>query len=363
MWSENGEGDPIDHYQADNEQDEAEWLGKTVADLNQSRACAYKDMAVLVRTNEQTRIYEEELRRRHIPCRVAGGRGFYDRKEVRDLMGYLFFISNPLDEMSLTRILKVPLRVVHRETLKTIEERAGRSQWSLWEAFQTLDALDIAAPQKENIARFTDLIKRYMALFGRGDLAAPFRQMVAELKYREYIEIMYKDRKEEIEKRLAVVNELEHSLDLFEQRQKKHDLATYLQDVLLMLREKEEETHRDAVSLMTLHSSKGMEYPVVFLPGLDDEVMPSKRSVAEGNIEEERRLFYVGMTRAQKQLFFSWPSTRFLYNKHRPVNHCRFIQDIPTDLLAAPIGKREAELREKVFSKFFKEMKERFRVA
>jgi len=357
MWSGNGDGDPIEHYQGEDEPDEAQWLGKIIAELHDAGICDYKDVAVLVRTNEQTRIYEEELQRRRIPYRVAGGGGFYNRKEVKDLFAYLLFISNPMDEMPLTRILKVPSWHIAKDTVKELEAKAGRNKWPLWEAFEVYEQLNVSEVQKESVGRFTVFIRRCKALFAKGALIAPFRTMVSELRYREYLQETYGARKEEAAKRLAVVNELEHSIELFEKQRKRHDLVTYLHEIMMMLDEKEEDAGRDAVSLMTLHSSKGTEYPVVFLAGLDDDVMPSKRTVEEGNLEEERRLFYVGMTRARKRLYLSWPSTRFLYNKNRTVNPCRFIADIPAQLLAAPIGKREAESREAVLADFFKNMK------
>lgn len=360
MWSKNGDGHPIEHYQAQDEADEAEWLGKTVADLEKSGACSFRDVAVLVRTNEQTRVYEEELRRKRIPYRVAGGGGFYERKEIKDLFAYLLFISNPLDEMSLTRMIRVPAWHIGKETLKALEEKAGRNRYPLWSAFQAHEGLNVPDHQKENVARFTAFIKGQMASFAKGGLAAPFRKMVEELKYREYLREAYAARREEAEKRLAAVDELARGMELFGKSRKKAGLADYLHEIFMMLNEKEEDKLRDAVSLMTLHASKGTEYPVVFIPGLDDDVMPSKRTVAEGNIEEERRLFYVGMTRARQRLYFSWPATRFLYNKHRPVNPCRFIADIPEHLLAAPIGKREAAVREAAYADFFKSMREKF---
>lgn len=359
MWSKNGDGDRIEHYQGEDEQDEAEWLGKMVASLNGSEGYAYKEIAVLVRTNELTRIYEEELRRRKIPFKASGGGGFYARKEVKDLFAYLLFILNPLDEMALGRLVKVPPWHLTKDTLKSLEEKAGRNKWPLWQAYEAYDQLLLSDTQKQILARLTHFIRHYRDVFKKGALIKPFRDMVAELKYREYIGEAYGTRKEEVEKRLAVVSELEHGMELFEKQRKRHDLGTYLQEIQMMLEEKEEEDNRNAISLLTLHSSKGMEFPVVFLPGLDDDILPSKRTVMEGGLEEERRLFYVGITRARKRLFFSWPSTRFLYNKHRPVNPCRFIGDIPETLLAAPIGKREAENREAVLADFFKQMREK----
>ncbi|MBL8026228.1 MAG: ATP-binding domain-containing protein, partial [Fibrobacteres bacterium] len=296
---------------------------------------------------------EVEFQRKNIPYKVPGGGGFYDRKEVKNLIAYLMFIANPLDELSLSRILKTPSWHVSRDAMKNLESDAGSRKCSLWDVFQI--------SENENVAKFTQFIKKHMTEFKRAKLPDAFREMVADLKYREYLNDLYADRKEEAAKRIAVINELEHSVALFAKGRKKADLSAYLLEVQMMMNEKDEDDNRDSVTLMTLHSSKGMEFPVIFLPGLDDEVMPSKRSVDEGNIEEERRLFYVGITRAQKRLYLSWPGTRFLYNKHRPVKFCRFISDIPENLLAAPIGKREAENRETALADFFKSMQEKLK--
>jgi superfamily I DNA/RNA helicase len=361
MWSDNGNGEPIEHYQAEDEQDEAEWLVKTIGNLQKDKVCSFKDAAVLCRTNEMSRIFEVEFQRMKIPYKIPGSGGFYERKEVKDLFGYLMFIANPLDELSLSRILRVPSWHISKETMKTLESSAGARKCSLWEVFCNPGNLNVPEGQKENIGKFAGFIKKFIVLFGKGGLINPYREMVTDLKYREYLNDLYADRKEEAQKRLAVVNELEHSIELFCKGRKKVNLAMFLHDILIMLNEKEEDDKRDAVTITTLHSSKGMEYPVVFLPGLDDDVMPSKRSVNEGNIEEERRLFYVGMTRAQKRLYLSWPASRFLYNKHRPVKYCRFISDIPENLLAAPIGKRESETREAALADFFKEMQEKLK--
>ncbi len=361
MWSDKGAGEPIDHYQGEDELDEAQWVAKSIVNLHADKRATFGEIAILFRTNEQSRIYEVELQKLKIPYRVAGGGNFYDRKEVKDLLAYLFFITNPLDEMALYRILRVPSWHISKETMKTAEEQAGERKCSLWEVLSNHETIRTADGQKENIRKFVNFIKKFMSEFNKGNLSSTFRQLITELKYEEYLKDLYADRKEEATKRIAIVDELERSVDLFSKGRKKSSLAAFIQEILIMINEKDEEDNRDAVTLSTLHSSKGMEYPVVFLPGLDDDVMPSKRSVMEGNIEEERRLFYVGITRAQKLLFLSWPSTRFLYNKHRTVNHCRFISDIPENLLAAPIGKRENECRETVLADFFKTMQEKFK--
>ena len=358
MWSNTGDGSPIELRKADDEHDEAEWVAKEIKKIK-IEGGEYRQIALLFRTNAQSRIYEEEFRRTRIPYYIVGGDSFFDSKEVKDLLSYLKFISNTKDELSLDRMLKVPDWKIPKQALDAIYANSSSHNCSVWQAFEMYDRLQITEEQKQKVGAFVNFIKIQIAAFSKGSMSEAFRNMIEQLRYKEYIKLAYRSKAKVLESRLARIDELIHGIELFENTGKKSGLLDYLNELAIIMRERDTVKPGNAVSLLTMHSSKGMEFSAVFLVGLDDEVMPSKRTVEEGGIEEERRLFYVAMTRAMERLYLSWPQTRIYYNKLRKVRMCRFIKDIPEELLSAPIGKREKEERDKFIAGFFNKMREK----
>ncbi|MDG5815632.1 3'-5' exonuclease [Chitinispirillales bacterium ANBcel5] len=356
-----GEGDPIFHYKADDEEDEAIWIAEKIKEHDKHTSFSYKDHAILLRTNAMTRRFEEELRRHRIPYKVSGAMSFYDRKEIKDILAYLRFFSNTDDELSLLRVLKVPSKGIVKSTIEKLDEMAAFRRMSLWDAMQRANENDKITPeQKRKIETFVELCNRYTTLFNQGILATSFRALLEECNYFELLKKAYSE-PDELEPRLANIEEMFHGLEIYEKKHKRKTptLSGYLQEIALLTQDEQQENEKDknkGVILMTLHKSKGLEWPVVILAGLDREVMPSPRAVSEGKVEEERRLFYVGMTRAQKRLYLTYPGTKMFRGKMKQVTPCPFLREIPQEFLDGIIGEKQDEEKLEYLDSFFKEM-------
>ncbi len=357
----NGEGDPIFHYKGDDEIDEAEWIAQTIADHKKHTSFSYTDHAMLVRTNAMMRRYEVELRRKLIPYTVVGAQSFFERKEIKDIMAYLRFFANPHDELSFGRVLKVPSKGITPSTMEKVDDLAALRRVSLWDALlYGKDSLDVSAEQKKKVAEFLDFFSRYDTQFKSGKLSVTLREMLNECNYFELLRRTYKE-EDQHKQRLENVEEMIHGVEIYEARckRKSPDLSSYIQELSLVT-SGDEDTPQRGVAILTLHKSKGLEFPVVFLAGLDSEVMPSPRAVSEGNIDEERRLFYVGMTRAQKKLFLTYPGTKIFRGKMQTVTPCPFLREIPEEYLEGKIGEKEDLEKQQFIDDFFSDMKQKF---
>jgi DNA helicase-2/ATP-dependent DNA helicase PcrA len=357
-----GNGEPITVYKADDETDEADWIATAVRDNVAGNRFAYKDHALLVRANAMMRRFEEAMRRAKVPYKVFGALSFFDSKEIKDVLAYLRFFANPADEISLQRVLKVPDRGIAKSTMEKLEELAGLRRIGLFEALQHHRDIDLQPQQQANCRAFCAFYDTYAPLFGQGILADTIRKILSECNYLHLLERASKT-EDGAELRRENVEEILNGLSQYESRNKTTaaTLSGYLQELSLV---KNDETEDDAtqergVRLMTFHKSKGLEFPVVFLCNLDDTVMPSPKTVAEGRIEEERRLFYVGMTRAKKRLLLTYPATKEFRKKITPVTPCRFINEIPPEYIDGSfIQKHEAEKQE-FMDNFFADMQKK----
>ncbi|MFP4013844.1 MAG: ATP-dependent helicase [Chitinispirillaceae bacterium] len=355
-----GDGDPIFHYKGDDETDEAEWIAQKIVDNEKHTSLRFNDHAILVRTNAMMRRYEEELRRCNIPYSVSGALSFYDRKEIKDVISYLRFFANPHDELSFLRVLKVPFKGLGKVTMEKIDELASLRRISLWDAMLRHHEIQgITGDQKRKLDSFIDFFRRFDEQFETGRLSFTFRSILSECGYFELLKRAYRE-EGEAEKRLENVEEMIHGIEIYESKfkRKKPTLSGYLQEIALISTDDKEEDDKQkkGVTLMTFHKSKGLEFPVVFLAGLDKEVIPSPRAVAEGQIEEERRLFYVGMTRAQKTLLLTYPGQKVFRKKLIKVTPCPFLREIPEEFLEGKIGEKQDEEKMEYLDSFFKEM-------
>jgi len=360
-----GDGDPIMHYKGDDEEDEAVWIAQVIFDNNEHTSFQYRDHAILLRTNAMMRGYEEELRRKKVPYIVTGAMSFFERKEIKDVFAYLRFFANPHDEMSLMRVLKVPNKGITPSSLECIDDLSALRKISLWDAMEKhADITKISDDQHNKINRLLELHKRYTDLFATGSIAATTRELLTETGYFDHLARASKD-DEHPERRKENIDEIIHGIEVWEhrQRKKKPSLSGYLHEIALITSDDKEDTSekgKNSVVLMTLHKSKGLEFPVVFLAGLDKDNMPSPRAIEEGNIDEERRLFYVGMTRAQKRLYLTYPGTKVFRGKMRTVTPCPFLNEIPEEFLDGKIGEKQDEEKEQFINDFFQDMKMKF---
>jgi DNA helicase-2/ATP-dependent DNA helicase PcrA len=336
LWSDAGNGPPIVGYVADSEHDEAAFVAEEVDRLADAGEAAPGDVAVFYRTNAQSRVFEEIFIRSGLPYKVVGGVRFYDRREVRDLLAYLRLIANPGDEVSLRRILNTPRRGIGDRAEECVAALASRDKISFAQALARPDDVPgLAARSAKAIEGFNDLIGslRAMAETGSpaGDLAA------AVLDQTGYVAELEESSDLQDAGRIENVNELVSVAREFDARFPDGTLAEFLEQVSLVAdadQIPEGEDHGGMVTLMTLHTAKGLEFPVVFLTGLEENVFPHERSMgSERELAEERRLAYVGITRAEQRLYLTRAATRTWFgrpSRHRP---SRFLTEVPGRLI------------------------------
>ena len=358
-----GDGEPIMVYKADDETEEAEWICSAIIDQVKSSRFSFKDHALLLRTNAMMRRFEEEMRRNKIPYRVYGTMSFFDRKEIKDVLAYLRFFANTGDETCLARMLKVPDRGIVSSTMEKLEEMAGKRRMGLWDAMLRHSDADIQPQQHAKCSEVIAFYHLHAPHFAKGELSATMRTILRDSNYMHLLERSSKD-DIAADMRRENVEEILRGLETYECKMGNRlpTLAGYLQDLALLKSDEsddEQETHA-GVSLMTLHKSKGLEFPAVFLCNLDDALMPSPRTVDEGNIEEERRLFYVGMTRARRRLFLTYPARKIFRKKDLAVTPCRFIREIPEQYLNTNLMVEHEAKKQEFVTNFFEEMRRKF---
>jgi DNA helicase II / ATP-dependent DNA helicase PcrA len=294
-----------------------------------------RDFAILFRTNEQPRSFEMELRQAKLPYVLVGGMSFYDRKEVRDILAYLKLLAHPTDEVSLLRVINLPPRGIGQSTVALLMDRAVKSSRPLWNVLAEVTPADdrLSATAVQGVQAFCKLIERYYERTADESLVDVASGLIGEIRYQDELARLYKDPAEQ-QSRWAAVEEVINALAAYEQRSKKPTMGGFLDDTMLGARDNEQDKEtqlaRNAIALMTLHSAKGLEFPQVYLVGLEEGLLPHQRSVdADGvAIDEERRLCYVGITRAQDRLTLSLALTRRKWGKPRPTLPSRFLFEI-----------------------------------
>ncbi len=356
-------GAPVVLYKADDEEEEVDWISRTIRDHVDQRRHSFRDHALFMRTNAMMARFEEGLRRNRIPYKVYGAMSFFDRKEVKDVLAYLRFFANTADELSLQRVLKVPDRGVSQSTLDKLDELASGRRMGLWDAICRHNDVDAAPIQHDHLSAFISFYHLHASQFVKGRLSATIRKILLECNYAELLGRASKD-DDSARMRLANVEEIIRGIEQYEAgaRGRVPDLAEYLRELSLIKNDESDDDDKadKAVRIMTLHKAKGLEFPVVFLCNLDDAIMPSPKAIEEGGIEEERRLFYVGMTRAQKLLFLTYPAIKEFRKKSLKVTPCRFIREIPEQFLDAESIKRYEERKEEFVADFFEGMRRQF---
>jgi len=332
-----GRGEPPRFLKFEDETAEAEHVVREIRDrINREDAerVQASDIAILFRTNEQPRAFEQELRRERVPYVLVGGQSFYDRKEIKDLLGYLKVLANPNDEVSLLRIINTPSRGIGASSVQVLLDEAIESGQPLWKLLpKAQEHPHLTAQVAHSIEEFRMLIDEFRARIGRERLSDVFRELLARIDYKSEIERQYKEPGDQ-ETRWNAVEELVNAVATYEGRSESPSLLGFLEETALTTRDDQKDSADDrkqhAVTLMTLHSAKGLEFPHVYLVGLEEGLLPHKRSVADGRhlIDEERRLAYVGVTRAQDTLTLSFCKHRMKWGKLRPQIPSRFLMEM-----------------------------------
>src|SRR3954468_7103096 len=324
LWTESGRGNRIVRYHADDEGDEAQWVAHTIADLHDGGDHRWGDVAVFYRTNAQSRVVEEGLMRSGIPYRVVGGTKFYDRREVKDALAYLRAVANPADEISVKRVLNVPKRGVGDTTVGRLDVWANAHGVTFMESLRHAEEAGVGTASQRGIRQFLDLVDALVALVPDG----PGEVLQAALERSGYLDELEAEHTVESAGRLENLGELVGSAREFQ------TVDEFLEQIALVADTDQIEDDDSKVTLMTLHSAKGLEYPVVFLVGAEEGVFPHIRALTEPEeLEEERRLAYVGITRAREKLYLShaWSRTLFGSTQYNPPS--RFLDEIPTELV------------------------------
>ena len=343
LWTAEGSGEQVVIYSASDEDHEAEFISRTVGDLIDSHGFAYKDMAVFYRTNSQSRSVEEVFMRRGVPYKVVGGTRFYERKEIRDVLGYLRAIANPEDDVSVRRILNTPRRGIGDKAEESVEAFARRERCSFSQGVARASAIPgLATRSVSALTEFHVLMESLRTLDESG--AGPATLVSAVLELSGYLKELEQSRDPQDESRVENLAELENVAREFEEqfRSESEDgqsarLSDFLERVSLVADSDEipnDELHGGVVTLMTLHTAKGLEFPVVFLTGMEDGLFPHQRSLGSPTeLEEERRLAYVGMTRAMRRLFLTRAIARSTWGQPAFNPESRFLSEIPDDLI------------------------------
>jgi DNA helicase II / ATP-dependent DNA helicase PcrA len=338
LWTEAGHGQAIVRYHADDEGDESQWVAHQIAHLHDGEH-RWGDVAVFYRTNAQSRVLEDQLMRSGIPYKVIGGTRFYDRREIKDAMAYLKTLANPQDEVSIKRVLNVPKRGVGDSTVARLDLWAASHGVPFIDALRRSDDAGVSGRAVKGIETFLALIDDLAADLAAGSGPGPL--LIAALDRSGYVAELEAEHSIEAESRVENLAELVGAANDYE------SVDEFLEQVGLVADTDELDDDDSSVVLMTLHSAKGLEFPVVFLVGLEDGVFPHLRSIGEPDqLEEERRLAYVGITRARERLYLTHAWSRTLYGSTQYNPPSRFLDEIPEGLVEQVDGGRRGSRRQ-----------------
>ena len=333
LWTENPTGNKIIHYQAQTEHDEADYIAGVIYNRHEISHEPYGDMAILFRTNAQSRVLEEKLMRYAIPYTMVGGTKFYDRKEIKDVLAYLRLLYNPEDSLSLTRIINVPKRNIGATTMEHVAAYAEAQGISLFEALSSTDEIPVTKRAKASLENFAAMIFDLLNDIEGKDVLSLIETVIKQTGYGDMLDKeaehdpQGESRKENVGEFLSVAKDYMDS-------NPEGNLQDFLENVALVSDVDDFESSDSKVTLMTLHAAKGLEFPVVFLTGLDEGLFPHSRTLMDpAQVEEERRLAYVGITRAERQLYVTNAVPRTMYGRISAYMPSRFLAEIPPQFM------------------------------
>ncbi|WP_019166444.1 DNA helicase PcrA [Staphylococcus delphini] len=336
LWTANQQGEKIHYYEAMSERNETEYVVREIF-KQQQKGKRYKDMAVLYRTNAQSRVLEETFLKSNIPYVMVGGQKFYDRKEIKDLLSYLRLIANSADDISLQRIINVPKRGIGPSSVEKIATYAAEHELTMFDALAEVDFIGLSKKVTQAAAEFYQLMSNLMQEQEFLEVSEIVDEVLEKSGYREMLEreqsIESRSRLENIDEFMSVPVDYEKNTPLEEQ-----SLINFLTDLSLVA-DVDEANLEDGVTLMTMHSAKGLEFPIVFIIGMEESIFPHIRAIQSENdheMEEERRISYVAITRAEEELYLSHATSRTLFGRPQSNARSRFLNEIPEELLDLP---------------------------
>jgi DNA helicase-2/ATP-dependent DNA helicase PcrA len=338
VWTENPLGEKIVVHQSVSDSDEGQYVAQTIWDLVHREQRHYSDFAILYRTNAQSRSFEDALRRRNIPYQIYGGLSFYQRKEIKDVLAYVRLTVNAGDEEALRRVINLPGRGIGETTLARLTIVANEKKVPLWEAVRHATSWDLGInrPTAERLEAFADLIDSYRIIASQQDAFGTVEHIV---RSSGLVKLLAEDKSPEGISRYENIQELLNGIkDFVEQQSQTEDgnpsLGAFLQDVALFTDRDEQVSDEPKVTLMTIHLAKGLEFPVVFVVGLEDSLFPSMMAMnSRSDLEEERRLFYVALTRAEQRAYLTHARVRYRWGKLMDCEPSRFLDELDDEHL------------------------------
>ncbi|MGI5096331.1 UvrD-helicase domain-containing protein [Treponema socranskii] len=365
LWSGNGSGKPIELFMPENESAEADFIAESIQGIAMEERRTYDDFGILMRANSQSRAIEEALLQANIPYTMSGGTSFFERLEIKDIVSYLRVAANQSDDINLLRIINTPRRGIGRSTISAINETAKQNSSTLWDAIRYLQkdpAGALSDSAKKSLGEFIDTIEGARAkLFGGRGLANKVRELIDDVQYRDYIIGEFQKNEKAVRFKLQNIETLLMSIETWENNPDNFDpsLFNYLNRITLLSRDDiEDDGGKGKVNLMTIHASKGLEFPVVFIAGAEEGLMPHARSVEEtdGDVEEERRLFYVAITRARDKLLITSCQKRRRMQATVECTPSRFLEEIPENLVEYHEVKKTEPVSEEKAHDYFADM-------
>lgn len=350
LWTQNAQGKEITYYRGQSEREEGQFIVSQIGKEVQEENRKFSDFAVLYRTNAQSRAIEDVLLKANIPYTMVGGHKFYDRKEIKDLLAYLNAIANPSDSISLERIINTPRRGVGPTSLTKLRQFAEMHDWTLLEAAREASLANISGKAGQQLQAFGTMMMDFTQMIPYLSVTELTEQVLEKSGYLEELKIQNtlesQGRLENLEEFLTVTQEFDkrYELEMNDETATAEDrLIIFLNDLALLSDIDSYEEESAQVTLMTLHAAKGLEFPVVFLIGMEENVFPLSRSLMEEkDLEEERRLAYVGITRAEEKLYITNAYSRVLYGRSQYNQPSRFISEIDDALLSAQTSRPAA---------------------
>ncbi|RAK07117.1 DNA helicase-2/ATP-dependent DNA helicase PcrA [Halanaerobium saccharolyticum] len=345
LWTDQGEGPKLELYEAKDEKEEADFVCRTAKELTEKEDLTFDDLAVLYRTNSQSRAFEDMLMKYGIPYQIVGGVRFYERMEIKDIMAYLRLIYNPADDISFLRIINRPKRGIGAGTLAKVQDFAETEGLNLYEAaLKSKENPALSGTYAKRVLHFTEIIEELRAEQEEIALARLTEKLLDKSGYRHNLE---EEKTAEAESRLENIEELFSVINEYMKNSDNNTLAGFLEEVTLMSDIDSMDEEQSSLTLMTIHSAKGLEFPVIFLVGMEDGIFPHSNSMFEQQgMEEERRLCYVGMTRAEERLYLSRAQVRLRFGERKMNPPSQFIEEIPAELLSGAADTRSEMARE-----------------
>lgn len=337
LWTEQNYGERITVLENFDERDEANRVASHIQNLKMQQGYQNNDFAILYRTNYQSRVFEEALRRKDLTYQLVGGLSFYQRKEIKDVLAYLTLLVNPHDETNLLRIINEPSRGIGNKSIQDILKKARSEGRSMWSIIQHVEDLDVYKPAKARVREFVNMIDRLRQDLENGESLVNVTKAILEQS--GYMKALVEENSHESMMRRDNIIELQNAISYYSKGKSNPSLSAFLQEISLITDADKFDEDKPAITLMTVHASKGLEFPVVFIVGLEENLFPmGARDNFDVDIEEERRLFYVAITRAEERLYFSHCRSRFKFGEETRQARSRFLDEVDAGVVQTETG-------------------------